>query len=295
MWWVLPLLAASCALVKREFVRGTWAKPSRVAFKVKGACNRFKMGAEAMKVPKVIVDHVLSNFPLTRGTFKAGVIPCVKRTSALFKKAKNIPMWSLDLASTLLLARFSACNVFIIVQCGCILIHHGLGDTWVFQMMETQMDILIQPFCRDMNAPISKITFRSIIREILDHPRMSKLFLASFNYIPSFDVTTLSMIPQYQKLVYMLDIKTSMCKMVECFNRMPRCILASIAYLILMDLAIHPYVTVRCTRMHCKKFNEYLTRKGDDVCASGKWKVVRTFYPIFHEYHEVLDYVEENA
>lgn len=291
MWCVLPLLATSCALVRHEMVKGTWAKSSRIAFKIKGACSRFKMGMEAKKIPTVIVDHVLAYNPLTRDNFKAGVIPSIRRTSTLFKKAKNIPMWSLELANMLLLVRFNVINIFAIFQCGCILMHHGLGDTWVFQMMEIQMDILIQPFCRGSHSKtLPKITFRGAIMEILAHPIMSKRFLETFHYIPCFDAKTLAMIPQFQRIIYWLDCMCSMTKMVACFNRMPRCILASIAYLRLMSMALHPYLTVRTTRNNCAEFNAYLNRKGDNVCHSGKWKVVREFYEVFHEYHETIAY-----
>lgn len=290
MWWILPLLATSCALVRREFVKGTWAKTSRISFKVKGACNLFRMAIEAKKIPTVIVDHVLSHFPLTRENFKAGVIPSIRRASTLFKKAKNIPMWSLEIADTLLLARLSCPNIFAIFQCGCILMHHGLGDTWVFQMMEIQMDILIQPFCREAHSDLPKITFRGVIMEILSHPIMSKRFLSSFDYIPSYDTNSLAMIPQYRRVLYMLDFSCSWSNMVTCFNRMPRSILASIAYLVMMSLAHHPYVVVQSTRRNCKIFNDYLQRKGGDVCVSGKWKVVRTYYAIFHEFQEEIDY-----
>lgn len=291
MWWVLPLLATSYALVRRGFVAGAWAKTSRVSFKVKGACSMFRMGMEATKVPGIIVDHVLSSIPLTRDNFKAGVIPSIRRASALFKKARNIPMWSLCISNTLLLARFNSTNIFAIFQCGCILLHHGLGETWVFKMFEVQMDILIQPFCRSTHSHLPKITFRGVIREILAHPQMSRRFLASFDYIPTLDTYTLAMIPQYQMVVYMLDFNNSMSKMVACFNRMPRCILASIAYLTMMGQALHPHVLVSTTRNNCVRFNEYLNRKGDDVCKSGKWRVARKYYPVFHEYHEFIDYM----
>lgn len=295
MWWVLPKLATVYGCVKSDLENGTWAETCRISFKIKGACNRFRMGMEARKVPGVIVDHMLASCPITRSNFKAGVIAPLKRASETFKYARNIPMWSLTMTDMLMLANWSGhLNIFVFVQCGCILMHHGMGDTWVFRMMEIQMDILFQSFCRSCiySANVQKVTFRGMIKEILSQPQSFKRFLFSYKCIRSQEKELLSMIPQYQTVLFMLDFRCSFHQMVACFNRMPNCILASVAYLKMMSCAHSPCYVVASTRRFCRGFEAYLHR-NDNACVSGKWKVVLRQSPIeVVDFYEVIEYDE---
>lgn len=278
MWWILPLFATTNSFLRGDFVNGHWAKTSRISFKVKGACSIFRMATEAKRVQATIVDHVLSFVPPTRKHFKTSVIGYIKRISSLFKNAKKVYMWSMPLIGENLLWRFSDCNVFNFVQVGCILVHHGLADTWVFKMTETQVDLLLRRRgCKD-------ISFRKVIQEILAQPELSTRFLSSFDYIPS-HAFVMILIPSYSTFMSVL-IACSMSQMVPWLNRMPKCILGAWAYLCVMRGATHRYVSGSTIRRECNVFERYLRNKGD-VCASGKLKVYIKSDEISENFEEI--------
>lgn len=280
MWWLAPTLAASCATCMDKFRAGTWARESRVACKITGACALFKMPLEAKKIRAAIVQHWFELYPPKRGdTFKRPFVGMIKFAAITFKNAINTPVWTEDIANNMFIlsAYREHCLAFYLVQIGCILVRRGLTDTLVFKLFEARMNTLIattQPHVDGVMPLVWRsLTFRRVIDEVLAHEQLSARFLSSFNYIESFDLDTLAMLPYYEALVhFMLHGNDNRKAVVDCINRMPGCILGCIAYVFLFNAAmVYPrHGLQRNLYIFFNTFDRYIQSKND---AHGKWIV----------------------
>jgi hypothetical protein len=224
MWWVLPHTAVACSRVSSDFKQGAWARESRVACKIAGACSRFRMPIDVARVKRCIVSHINMVFP-----YRHTVMSSKQHAAGVaFANAKRTPPWGAHLCAQLGLGSIQRDRtLFHIVQLAVILMHHGMDKSWVFWMMETHMDLLIHATTR-RHRWFRKITFREVVQEALRSP-------LAFRFLYTFDSAHTYFINGHKK--YNMMVRIMRCADVAgaatCMERMPPVVRAGTALLAL--------------------------------------------------------------
>lgn len=224
LWETLTVLAATVSSVRAHFVKGTYNKYSRVAFKVKGAITMMKMRLENIKIKNTICSHVDRVFPYKHNS----ICNLQKIASRMYKQQKCVFNWTPLLVYDMGLGHLkSPLTLFYIVQFGVVLMKYGMANSWIFRMTEVWIDYAIYKVLREYpNLRMRKTSYRRVVKDILKSD-YAFLFLYTFQSNRHGDLNKLKEWSALRFLMKKCDRDTS----AMCLKRLPAGTKSGVAYL----------------------------------------------------------------
>lgn len=177
LWETLTVLAATVSSVRSHFVKGTYNKYSRIAFKVKGAVIMMKMRLENIKIKNHICSHIERVFPNKHNS----ICNLQRISSRLFRHHKRVYNWTPLLTYDLVLGHLkSPVTLFYVIQFGVFLMKYGMSQCWIFKMTEICVDYAIYKILRvHPNLKSRKTSYRKVVKNVLNSD-YAFLFLYTF-------------------------------------------------------------------------------------------------------------------
>lgn len=225
LWETLTVLAATVSSVRNHFVKGTYNKYSRVAFKVRGAAIMMKMRLENIKIKNHICSHIDRVFPYKHNS----MCNLQKISSRMYKQHMRAFNWPPLLVYDMGIGHLrSPVTLFYLVQFGVFLMKYGMDQSWAFKMTEVCVDNAIYKILRiHPNIRDRKTSYRKVVSEVFKS-EYAFLFLYTFQSQRHGELN--NRLKEWSSLRFIVK-KCDRVTSANCLKRLPSAAKSAVAYL----------------------------------------------------------------